>query len=168
MFDEMTKDDIVLAFFPCTMFEEHNAMFFRGDLWQQKNHTAERKLEDAIDRHETLHEFYTLICKLFLVCLRKGLRLVVENPYAQPHYLTLYFPIKPALIDNDRRNNGDKMKKPTQFWFVNFEPKRNLVFEPITYKPVVNVETIKGADLTRRRSEIEGEYASRFIRQFIL
>ena len=163
----MTKDDVLMAFFPCTMFEEHNAMFFRGDLWQQRKHTDEEKLEECIDRHGTLHQFYTLLCKLFLVCLRKGLRLVVENPYTQ-NYLSAFFPIKPKLIDKDRRNNGDKMKKPTMFYFVNFEPSRNLVFEPLTYKPSCTVETMKGTDKTWKRSEIESEYASRFIRQFIL
>ena len=91
--------------------------------------------------------------------------MVVENPYTQPHYLTTYFPIKPKLIDKDRTNNGDVFKKPTQYWFVNCDPKQNLVFEPLTYtkKRLINFTNDRV-----ERSMISPEYASRFIRQFII
>lgn len=168
VFDKITKDDVIFAFFPCTMFQENNFLFFAGLLTQQRKHSEERKLLDCIDRHETLHEFYTILCKMFTVCLRNGLKLIVENPATQPHYLTLFFPVKPKLIDKDRRMNGDDKKKPTQYWFVNCDPKQNLVFEPITYKPTQVIGYMTGSDRTRRRSEITSEYANRFIRQFIL
>lgn len=91
--------------------------------------------------------------------------MIVENPYAQPHYLTTYFPIKPKIIDKDRTKNGDTFQKPTQYWFVNCDPQRNLVFEPITCK---RREAIEHTGDRVKRSMISSEYASRFIRQFIL
>lgn len=91
--------------------------------------------------------------------------MIVENPYTQPHYLTTYFPIKPKVIDIDRTRNGDIYRKPTQYWFVNCDPKKNIVFEPITYK---KQETVYSTNDRVKRSMISGEYANRFIRQFII
>jgi len=93
---------------------------------------------------------------------------VIENPYTQPHYLTQYWCIKPKLIDKNRRNNGDYMEKPTQYWFIGFEPKQNLVFEPLDYVPKRVCDYVSGKDRARIRSEIHPQYASRFIRQYIL
>jgi len=105
-----------------------------------------------------------------VVAIRKKLRLVIENPYTQPHYLTTYWCIKPKIIDKDRRENGDYMNKPTQFYFINFEPHNNLIFEPIDYVEKRTIATLKNGDKTRQvlRSEIHPQYANRFIRQYIL
>lgn len=98
--------------------------------------------------------------------------MIVENPYTQPHYLTTYFPIKPSVIDKDRTRNGDYYKKPTQYWFVNCKPKQNVIFEPLEF---VNQHTIENAermnlDVCRsvKRSMMHPQYASRFIRTYIL
>lgn len=97
--------------------------------------------------------------------------MIVENPYTQPHYLTVYFPIKPTIIDRDRTRNGDYYKKPTQYWFVNCQPEQNFVFEPLDY---VETHTISRAakmdgELSRqvKRSLMHPQYARRFIKQFI-
>ena len=74
-----------------------------------------------------LTEMYLLINKLFLICMKKKLKLIVENPYSEEHYLRRYWCYPPSIIDKDRRTDGDYYKKPTQYWFVNFEPKNNLV-----------------------------------------
>lgn len=96
----------------------------------------------------------------------------MENPYTQPHYLTMFFPIKPALIDKDRSQNGDYYKKPTQFWFVNCEPEQNMFFEPI--EPVQRVTHDQAEkmdnDHTRavKRSLMHPQYARRFIKAHIM
>lgn len=57
------------------------------------------------------------------------------------------------------------MKKPTQYWFINCEPKNNLIFEPQFIKRPLKREK----DLsTVQRSMINPEYANRFIREYIL
>ena len=63
--------------------------------------------------HEELHRNYLLISQLAVLCIRKNLRLIIENPITQPHYLTLYWCLQPKVIDKDRTLNGDYMKKPT-------------------------------------------------------
>lgn len=98
--------------------------------------------------------------------------MIVENPYTQPHYLTLYFPIKPALIDKDRTKNGDYYRKPTQFWFVNCEPENNLVFEPLELVPMLAISKVNkrtfGIERKTMRSMMHPQYARRFIKQFII
>ena len=172
IFDKITQDDLIMAFFPCTRFEAKIPLAFRGESFQMKKYTDKQKLEYSMKLHEELHRNYELISKMVVIAIDRGLKLVIENPYTAPHYLTTYWCIKPKLIDKDRRLNGDYMKKPTQFWFINCEPKQNLVFEPITYvEPRINdYITSKTANRDRQatRSEIHPQYANRFIRQYLI
>lgn len=171
IFDRITKDDLILAFFPCTRFESKVPLEFRGEAYQMKNWTDEKKLHYSMRLHDELHRNYELISKMVLIAINKGLQLVIENPYTSPHYLTSYWCIKPKIIDKDRRENGDYMKKPTQFFFINREPKQNIVFEPITYVPQRICDKMKsenGKNKTVLRSEIHPQYASRFIRQYLI
>ena len=103
-----------------------------------------------------------------LICLRRGLRLVIENPFTKPHYLTDFWCLKPAIIDRDRRNDGDSMKKPTQYWFIGFKPKNNLIMEPIDFVPNQTLTNINGERRYEKRSEIHPQYANRFIRKFLI
>ena len=121
--------------------------------------------------HRELHELYEKLCELTVVAERKGLRMVIENPFTQPHYLTTYWCIKPSVIDKDRTNDGDYYKKPTQYFFIGFDPSYNLVMEPL--EPV-KTRTIKNATCTEttsrqvERSMMHPQYARRFIKKYIL
>jgi hypothetical protein len=157
-----------MAFFPCTRFESSIMLAFRGEQYQQKNDSDIKKLETSMKLHEELHYNYMLISKMTHICLNKGLKMVIENPYTHPHYLTSYWCIKPKIIDKDRRENGDYMNKPTQFFFINFEPMDNFIFEPITYVEKRRCDYIQGKDRARIRSEIHPQYANRFIRRYII
>ncbi len=171
IFDKFDKDDLIVAFFPCTRFEAKIPLGFRGEMYQQKNWDTVSKLKYSMKLHEELHELYELISMMVCVCIEKELRLIIENPYTQPHYLTTYWCIRPTLIDHDRSQNGDYYKKPTQYWFVNCEPETNFIFEPIE-----NVETyvVDGKrnrdDISKKveRSLMHPQYANRFIRQKII
>ena len=172
IFDRIDKDDIVIAFFPCTRFECQVQLFFTGKSCGQDKWSDEKKIEYAMQLHEELSEYYQVISKLFVICLKRDLKLIVENPANQPHYLNRYFPIQPTLIDNDRTKNGDYLKKPTQFWFVNCKPKNNVIFEPLdetekyTWANIYNLDKDKSQQTNR--STIHPQYANRFIRQFII
>lgn len=171
IFDNIAKDDLILAFFPCTRFEAKVPLLFRGQATQQKDWTDEQKLEYSIKLQEELSDLYVLLCKLVIVVIRKGLNMVIENPYTQPHYLTTYWCLQPAIIDKDRTKNGDYYKKSTQYWFINFKPKHNLVFEPLEYVEPRNIEKVTGENGKSRqtqRSMIHPQYASRFIRQYLI
>lgn len=171
VFDKISQDDLILSFFPCTRFEARVPLLFRGQATQQKNWTDEQKLEYSIILQNELTELYVLLCKLVIVVLRKGLRMVIENPYTQPHYLTTYWCLKPTIIDKDRTENGDYYKKPTQYWFINCEPKYNLVFEPIEYVEKRIIATVKGTNCTLRKTErsmMHPQYARRFIKEYLI
>lgn len=172
IFDQIGDCDLVFAFFPCTRFECMIPLAFRGEQRQQERQTDAQKLEYSMRLHEELHGLYMRICKLFQICLRGGWRMIVENPYTQPHYLTQFFPIKPKLIDKDRTANGDYYKKPTQYWFVNCDPESNVSIRPLEYVKTQNVERErKQADGTSRqtqRSMIHRQYARRFIEQYVI
>lgn len=171
IFDKINDDDIVLAFFPCTRFESRIPLWFRGEAQQQKNWTEMQKLEYAMDLHQELHEFYLLISKLVIIAKRRGLKMIIENPYTQPHYLTTYWCVKPTIIDRDRMQNGDYYKKPTQYWFINVKPKQNLILEPIDYVETQAISRVKkkdGISVKTQRSMIHPQYVSRFIRQYVI
>ena len=64
----------------------------------------------------------------------------------------------------DRTKRGDKFIKPTQYWFIGFSPKCNIVMEPIDYIKQERVLDNNKVD----RSKITPCYARRFIKEFIL
>ena len=169
IFDNIEKDDIIMAFFPCTRFEQQILLWFRGDAKQQKNWNLEKKLEKDLSLHNELSKNYEIITKLVIVCLRKQLKLIIENPYNEQHYLSKYWCIKPKYIDYDRTKKGDYFKKPTQYWFINMEPKLNLVFDGIDIKEKKTICGCFGKDNFQvERSMISKDYARRFIQELIL
>lgn len=167
IFDKISLNDVVIAFFPCTLFQENNVLWFTGKVYQQANYTDMQKLEVAYERHKELCYMYERFTELCMVAIARGIKLIIENPYTQPHYLTRYFPIEPTLIDMDRRTRGDWLRKPTQYWFINCKPQNNMLFEPEIIQEYGIVNKIKGSNRQRKRSEIKPEYANRFIREFI-
>jgi len=170
IFDKITPDDLILAFFPCTRFEQQILLSFRGDLKQMKNYTDLQKLETVLRLHEELHQNYDLITKLSIIVIKRGLKMVFENPYSEQHYLTRYWCLKPSVIDKNRRLNGDYYVKPTQYWFIGFKPKNNFLFEPIEYVKPKSISDLWGTNQKdiEERSMIHPQYASRFIRQYLV
>jgi hypothetical protein len=101
-----------------------------------------------------------------IIVLKRGLKMVIENPAPMhPNYLTRYWCLKPAIIDKNRRLSGDYFVKPTQYWFIGFEPHDNLIFEPIDY---VEMKRINNISNRVERSMIHPQYANRFIRRYLI
>lgn len=167
IFDDISNQDTIIAFFPCTRFEDQIQMGFRGTMYQMKKWTDEQKLNYDLKLHRELSELYELVTKLAIVCLRKNIALIIENPYSTTHYLTKYWAIPSTIIDKDRTRRGDYYKKPTQYWFINCKPKQNMILEAYTEN---ENRSIVGVNKNRKteRSLISKEYANRFIREFIL
>lgn len=173
IFDNMSKDDIILAFFPCIEFETQKSLWFQGQSHSQEKWDDKKKLEWVMNEHETLHKFYILISKLAYIAIDRGLRLVIENPCQKPHYLTTYWPIRAKVIDMNRRDHGDYYKKPTQYWFIGFEPSNNLVMdEGMELTPLQtiggNMKIDDTVSKTVNRSLIHPQYARWLIRTYIL
>ncbi len=166
IFDDILLSDLIVAFFPCTRFENQIGLEFRGEGRGCMNKTDLEKLEYNLRLHCELSYLYEMVTKLAIVCLRRNLKLVIENPYSLQHYLVKYWSLKSAFVDNDRTLRGDKFKKPTQYWFINCKPSYNVIFEPqIIHK---EYKTIEYCSNKVERSMITPEYANRFIREFLL
>ncbi len=165
IFDDIEETDTVIAFFPCTRFEDQVQMHFRGTAFQMKKYTDEQKLEYDLKLHRELSKLYELVTKLAIVCLRRKIPMIIENPYSSTHYLVKYWAIPAKIIDKDRTLRGDYFQKPTQYWFINCKPQYNMILEPqIWYK----TKTINDTHNKTERSLISKEYANRFIREFII
>ena len=165
VFDDITQNDLIIAFFPCVRFEDQIQLHFRGEAVQMKNWSDEQKLVNDLILHNSLHELYTRITQLAIVCLRRNIPLIIENPYSTQHYLVRYWGIKAKIIDKDRTIRGDYFKKPTQYWFINCEPKQNMILEAYI---INNRKIIEHVHNKTERSLIASEYANRFIREFML
>ena len=172
IFDNISNDDIIMAFFPCIRFENQAIMMFRGDQFQLQSKSDIEKLELDLKYHQELHRLYTLVTKLTIVAYKRGLKLIIENPYSPQHYLTRYWAIKPKIIDKDRKKGGDYCKKPTQYFFINFEPKCNLLMDEAyfhnTKVRIIEYMGYANHQVQVQRSMIHPEYARRFIREYIL
>ena len=181
LFDHIDHDDLIIAFFPCVRFEEQIWLAFRGQANQMKKWTDRQKMEYCLKLHKELHDLYELVNMLFIICIDRCLRLICENPFSEGHYLRRYWCMKPSVIDKDRTLRGDYYRKPTQYWFLNYAPSNNLIFEAIpdnSIKRKSAIEHISSGSFEREtgiktsrqvaRSMIHPEYANRFIREFIL
>lgn len=164
------EKDYIIAFFPCTYFQSFNVANISGRAKQHKEWTDRQKLVYGMERHEKMAEHFKIISEFAVVALDRKICLVIENPSTPPHYLSTYWSLRAKLFDNNRMERGDKMIKPTQYWFVNCEPKNNFIFEPQVIKKHKSLDDVVTSVSTRakERSEIEPEYANRFIREFIL
>lgn len=164
--DNIQRDELVFAFFPCTQFETQKNMIFNGVHKGMRNWSDLQKVEYCMCMHRTLHDYYEVFSMLVALAIKRGWRLVIENPYSVDHYLTRYFPIRPMLIDMDRTKDGDYFRKPTQFWFFGFRPVCNLVLEPLQVVKHKSITKLRAN--SKERSELHPQYARRFIQQYIL
>ena len=128
-------------------------------------------MENDLKLHKELSHLYDLITKFAIICLKRKIPLIIENPYSSQHYLVRYWAIHYSILDNDRTSRGDYYKKPTQYWFINCKPKNNFIFEPLELverKKITAKVKDGGINSTVERSIIHPQYANRFIREFIL
>jgi hypothetical protein len=128
------------------------------------------KSDVIMERSRNRQRMYELCLMMFSVCETKGIRLIVENPYASQHYLVENFPYKAAIIDRNRTLRGDYFNKPTQFFFVNCEPTHGTSYQTQTeHKSIRNGKSgIKAGICSEDRSMISPDYARNFICDFIL
>lgn len=172
IFDSISNDDLIMAFFPCIYFCQASQSAFTYTYNNYVNLNIYQKTNAILERSKNREYFYSLLIKLFGIVQLRNLRMIVENPYSGQHYLILSqnFVMPPTFIDHDRRKRGDYFRKPTAYWFVGCEPTTGNSFT--TPKEIKTVFTSKGASLSgicsEERSLISPDYARNFIHDFIL
>ena len=163
-----------MAFFPCVRFEAQIQLSMRGDAKQQLKWDMPTKLEYSMRLNNELNELYQLVSMLAHISFTRKLKLIIENPAGEQHYLTRYWCIRPSLVDRDRTIRGDYYAKPTQYWFINCEPQYNFEWFEQDDSDVYTISNPTGLAMkfgvtrTVARSMIAPKYAERFIREFIL
>lgn len=170
IFDEITPDDLIMAFFPCIYFAEINQMYFSGTSVNFRGLDKATILSNVIERSAERQKYYDYLLKLCYIVESRNLRCIIENPYSVNHYLYNNFPYKPAVIEFDRSLRGDYFRKPTQYFFLNCQPT-NLTTIDRKYKPK-KIRSMTGHNGTgicdTERSLISPEYAENFINDYIL
>lgn len=67
IFDSITSEDLIMAFFPCIYFAENNQMQFCGVGFNQKNLNQLEKLALIIQRNGERARFYEKLLQLFYI-----------------------------------------------------------------------------------------------------
>ena len=170
LFDGISKDDLVIAFFPCIYFCALSQMQMSLTEVNKRKKTMEERYSAVLERSRNRQRYLELLIKLMGDCELRGLRLIVENPWAEQTYLKSGFIKTPSLIDNNRMKRGDYFRKPTAYWFVNCEPTRGESYQnDKEQKTVRSARPAPRAGLcSEERSMISPDYARNFICDFIL
>lgn len=171
IFDNITQDDLIMAFFPCIYFESVQQMYYSLDTNNNKKKPICERIKDAIERIDKRTYFHLVLYKMVFVCYEKNLRMVIENPTGPNGFITSgqNF-IAPTFVDKNRLLRGDYFKKPTAYWFINCKRTNGL-----TIQKDKKQKTIEGSKhspvsglCSEERSMISPDYARNFICDFIL
>lgn len=171
IFDEITKDDLIMAFFPCIYFETIQQLCFALAKYDMRNKPKTYQIEYAIKRLDKRTEYHKLLYKLAYICIDRSLMLIIENPATAPNYLITgqNFP-SPTIIDNNRMLRGDYFKKPTAYWFFNITPTFGKSYQmDKEQKKIGKCKPSPNAGMcSEERSMISPDYARNFICDFII
>ena len=173
VFDNITKDDLIVAFFPCIEFSCVAQFWYSLD---QKNIRSweddKQKFDYMIEKNKRRAYMFELLYKMCGVAIMRGIRLIFENPWAMNTYLKQNVFLKePSLVDTDRTRRGDFYKKPTAYWYFNCEPTFGMSYQKPKEirKSIIHCKPSGMAGLcSEERSMISPDYARNFICDFIL
>lgn len=173
IFDSITCDDLVIAFFPCIEFSCVAQMWFSLGQRDYEKWPYLKRTDYMLGKNESRSYLFGLLIKFCGICLDRGIRMIFENPWSDNTYLkTNVFLKRPTLIDSDRTRRGDFFRKPTAYWFWNCEPTLLSTDQQTPRGSVKRIVYAKKAPkagiCSEERSMISSDYARNFILDFIL
>lgn len=170
IFDNITADDLIVAFYPCIYFCAPSQFAFYMSCVNYRCMSDEDKIKAILKRSDNRKEFYDRLIKFCAVCLHKGVRMIFENPWSEQTYLKANFIKVPDVIDMNRMKRGDYFKKPTAYWYWNCKPTSGRSYQNDKVKKThMTSRGSKQAGLcSEERSMISLDYARNFICDFIL
>lgn len=170
LFDNITKDDLIIAFFPCIYFYATSQIVFSWDNNNYRKLNVMEKTDAILKRAKDREYFFSLAVKMLAVAKHRGLRLIMENPWSEQTYLKANFVIAPTFVDKNRMTRGDYFVKPTAYWFINCEPTNGKTVQNDKEKKTIMKS--KGAGkaglCSEERSLISPDYARNFICDFVI
>ena len=168
LFDNITPDDLIMAFFPCIYFSCLSQMAMTWGCVNYRKKTVREATDLILERTKDREKFYTLAIKMLATAKERGLRLIMENPWSMQTYLKANFVIPPTIIDKDRSLRGDHFKKETAYWFINCTPTDGKSYQPAHKVRVLDKKGAVKGICSEERSMISPDYARNFICDFIL
>ena len=159
VFDNITKDDLILAFFPCIKFcsvmeQVQHEDFYDASQRRKKNFGT---TEYYIQKWKVLRNyskerffFYDIVLMLSAVVQIKGFRMIIENPWHPTNFTNHFFFLRTSVIDEDRTRRGDYFRKPTAYWYVNCKPTYGESFQYTKKKDIRRITAGSGALKTKR------------------
>ena len=172
IFDTITKDDLIMAFFPCIYFCAPSQMNITWGCQNYSKMSTKENTDAILERDKNRAYFYGLAIKMLAVAEMRGLRLIMENPWSENTYLKANFILPPSLVDNNRMLRGDYRVKPTAYWFINAEPTKGYTEQLDKLKEKKTHMTSRGSKVaglcSEERSMISPDYARNFICDFII
>ena len=170
LFDNISKDDLIMAFFPCIYFCATSQMLFSLTHRNYKNYSLKEKTDAILKRSADREQYFKLAVKMYSVALGRGLRMIIENPWSEQTFLKANFVQAPTMVDKDRTMRGDYFVKPTAYWFINCEPTHgNSIQKDKRTRRICGLPPGEQAGLcSEERSLISPDYARNFICDFII
>jgi hypothetical protein len=170
LFDKITQDDLIIAFYPCIYFSCLSQMAFSWGYRNYKNLSYKQRTDAILKRSNNRERFYAIAIKMLTVAKENNLRLIMENPFSQQTYLRANFIIPPTIIDYNRMLRGDYFQKPTAYYFINSEPTNGLTIQNDKIKKRIldQKPSELGGICSEERSMISPDYARNFICDFII
>ena len=170
LFDAITQEDLIIAFYPCIYFCATSQMAFYWTCVNYRAKSLKEKTDLILQRSKNREYFFALAVKMLAVAQIRGLRLIMENPRSEQTFLKSNFVQPPTLVDMDRTKRGDYYQKPTAYWYIGCTPTNGYTYKkPKLRKTIINAKGASRAGLcSEERSMISPDYARNFICDFIL
>lgn len=172
LFDTISKDDLIMAFFPCIYFCAPSQMNFTWGCINYRKKTVKEKTDLILKRDKNRAYFYGLAIKMLAVAEERGLRLIMENPWSENTYLKGNFILPPAVVDMNRMKRGDFRVKPTAYWYIQCKPTEGFSYQYDKQDQKKTHMTSRGSKVagicSEERSMIAPDYARNFICDFII
>ena len=164
------KKDLIIAFFPCIYFTgSTNPCYYTLENINYRCLTTKEKFAKMIERSQKREFFYEILLKLCSICYDKKIRLIIENPFQETHFLNNNFLKRPDIYDKNRLIRGDFFKKPTGYWFFNCEPTTGFSYQnDKKQQKIFDKKSGKHGFCSEERSMISSDYARNFICDFII
>lgn len=170
IFDNITKDDLIVAFFPCIYFSALSQMSMYWTCVNYRKKTTKEKTDLILKRSHNRETFFRLAVKMLAIAEMRGIRLIMENPWSEQTFLKANFVMAPTVVDMDRTRRGDYFKKPTAYFFINCEATNGFTHQQSKIrKTIMSSKPSASAGIcSEERSMISPDYARNWICDFVL